>query len=240
MDVAKQKAIIEAILFAAGKEVEITTLMSALELSYKEVELVLGQMRLEYQEENHGIEIIGVNNSYQMCTKKEYFDYIYPLFDNRAKPNLSSAAIETLSIIAYNPKITRAEIDSIRGVSTDGVLYKLQEYNLIEEAGKMDAPGRPTMYKITNEFLKTFGYTSLDDLPELPTIKEEMPEQLEIQEVVESKKEIEAKNEEDATIEKTDNQEQTNEKIGSINIPNTESEENTNKENEGDTRNEWI
>lgn len=187
MDIAEQKAIIEAILFAAGKEVAITTLMTVLELSYKEIELIVGQMRLEYQEKNHGVEIIRVNNSYQMCTKKEYYDYIYPIFDDRAKPKLTSAAIETLSIIAYNPKITRAEIDSIRGVSTDGLLYKLQEYNLIEEAGKMDAPGRPTMYKVTNEFLKTFGYTSLDDLPELPTIKEERPEQLEIEEVNEEK-----------------------------------------------------
>ena len=165
MDIAEQKAIIEAMLFAAGKEVEITTIMSALELSHKEVELILGQMRLEYQEKNHGIEIIKVNNSYQMCTKKEYYDYIYPLFDNRVKPALSSAAIETLSIIAYNPKITRAEIDSIRGVSSDGVLYKLLEYNMVEEAGRMDAPGRPTMYRVTNEFLKTFGLQSLDELP---------------------------------------------------------------------------
>lgn len=183
MDILEQKAIIEAILFASGKEVEIEKLMSVLELSRKEIELIVGQMRLEYQEKNHGIEIIKVNNCYQMTTKKELFDYIYPLFDNRAKPNLSSAAMETLSIIAYNPKITRAEIDNIRGVSTDGVLYKLQEYNLIEDAGKMDAPGRPTMYRVTNEFLKTFGLSSLDDLPELPKIKEEMPEQLEIEDL---------------------------------------------------------
>ena len=183
MDIEEKKAIIEAILFASGKEVEITTLMSALELSHKEVEIILGQMRLEYSEKNHGIEIIKVNNSYQMCTKKEYYEYIYPIFDNRAKPNLSSAAMETLSIIAYNPKITRVEIDNIRGVSTDGVLYKLMEYNLIEEAGKLDAPGRPTMYRVTNEFLKTFGLSSLDELPELPKIKEEVPEQLEIEEM---------------------------------------------------------
>lgn len=183
MDIEEKKAIIEAILFASGKEVEITTLMSALELSHKEVEIILGQMRLEYSEKNHGIEIIKVNNSYQMSTKREYYEYIYPIFDNRAKPNLSSAAMETLSIIAYNPKITRVEIDNIRGVSTDGVLYKLMEYNLIEEAGKLDAPGRPTMYRVTNEFLKTFGLSSLDELPELPKIKEDVPEQLEIEEM---------------------------------------------------------
>ena len=198
MDIVEQKAIIEAILFAAGKEVEITTLMSALELSRKEIELILNQMRLEYQEKNHGVEIIKVNNCYQMCTKKEYFDYIYPIFDNRIKPNLSSAAMETLSIIAYNPKITRVEIDNIRGVSTDGVLYKLIEYNLIEEAGKLDAPGRPTMYRVTNDFLKAFGLTSLDELPELPSIKEEYPEQLKIEEEkLDNKESIENKEGED-------------------------------------------
>lgn len=180
MEIQEQKAVVEAILFAAGKEVEITTFMSALELPQKDVELLLSQMQTEYVEQKRGIEIIHINNSYQLCTKKEYYDYVYPLFDNRAKPSLSSAAMETLSIIAYNPKITRAEIDGIRGVSTDGVLYKLMEYNMIEEAGKMDAPGRPTMYRVSNEFLKTFGISSLDELPELPKIKEDMPEQLEI------------------------------------------------------------
>ena len=181
MEIEEQKAIVEAILFAAGKEVEITTLISALEIPQQDVELLLSQMQTEYIEQKRGIEIIHVNNSYQLCTKKEYYDYVYPLFDNRAKPSLSSAAMETLSIIAYNPKITRVEIDAIRGVSTDGVLYKLMEYNMIEEAGKMDAPGRATMYRVTNEFLKTFGISSLDELPELPKIKEDMPEQLEIE-----------------------------------------------------------
>ena len=217
MDIDEQKAIIEAMLFASGKEVQIEALMSALELSYKEVELILGQMRLEYQEKNHGIEIIKVNNSYQMCTKKEYYDYIYPLFDNRVKPGLSSAAIETLSIIAYNPKITRAEIDSIRGVNSDGVIYKLMEYNLIEEAGRMDAPGRPTMYRVTNEFLKTFGLGSLDELPELPKIKEEMPEQLELAEF----ENMETESQEDVRT-SSNHQEDKEEKI--------ESEGNTNNE----------
>lgn len=211
MDISEQKAIIEAILFAAGKEVEIEKFMSVLELSRKEIELILGQMRLEYQEKNHGIEIIKLNNCYQMTTKKELFDYIYPLFDNRAKPNLSSAAMETLSIIAYNPKITRAEIDNIRGVSTDGVLYKLQEYNLIEDAGKMDAPGRPTMYRVTNEFLKTFGLTSLDDLPELPKIKEEMPEQLEIENLDNEK--VEKEDTEKQEENNNDNQNNENNKL---------------------------
>lgn len=186
MDISEQKAIIEAILFAAGKEVEIEKFMSVLELSRKEIELILGQMRLEYQEKNHGIEIIKVNNCYQMATKKELFDYIYPLFDNRAKPNLSSAAMETLSIIAYNPKITRAQIEAIRGVSSDGTVYKLLEFGLIEEAGRLDAPGRPTTYKVTNEFMKMFGISSLDELPELPRYKLDENEQIVIDEVLEA------------------------------------------------------
>ena len=101
-------------------------------------------------------------------TKKELYEYIYPILDKRSKPNLSNAALETLSIIAYNPKITRAEIEAIRGVSSDAVIYKLLEYNLIEEAGKVDILGKPMSYKTTDEFLRMFGYGSLEELPELP------------------------------------------------------------------------
>ena len=89
----------------------------------------------------------------------------------RSKPNLSQAALETLSIIAYNPKITRAEIEAIRGVNSDGTIYKLLDYNLIEDSGKLDAPGRPTTYSTTKEFLRMFGLESLDALPELPRYK---------------------------------------------------------------------
>ena len=85
-------------------------------------------MKEDYKNLNRGIEIIEIEGSYQLCTKKEYFDYIYPIFDNRAKPNLSQAALETLAIIAYNPKITRAEIEAIRGVNSDGTIYKLLDY----------------------------------------------------------------------------------------------------------------
>ena len=161
-------------LFASGRAVKINEFMAILEMSRKELELILQQMRLEYEQaENRGIELIKINDTYQLCTKKEYAEYIYPLLDTRIKPNLSNAALETLSIIAYNSNITRAEIESVRGVSSDGTIYKLLEYGLIEDAGRSDAPGRPTMYRVTNEFLKMFGYTSLDELPELPKIEEE-------------------------------------------------------------------
>lgn len=139
------KAVIEAMLFASGREVDEKEIMGILELGKEEFQNIIQQMQEEYQNSGRGIELIKVETKYQLCTKKEYYEYIYPLFDNRSKPNLSNPALETLSIIAYNPKITRAEIEAIRGVNSDGTIYKLLEYNLIEEAGRLDAPGRPTM-----------------------------------------------------------------------------------------------
>lgn len=189
MEIDKLKAIIEAMLFACGRPVEIKEFMANLELSADDVENILQNMKLEFEANNRGIEIIKVDNAYQICTKKEYYEYIYPLLDNRAKPTLSNAAMETLSIIAYNPKITRAEIESIRGVNSDGTIYKLLEYGLIEEAGRLDLPGRPTTYKTTSEFLKMFGISLLEELPELPKYKIDENEQIVIDDILEEKKE---------------------------------------------------
>ena len=137
MPIKEPKSIIEAILFASGRAVKINELINILELSKNEIEQIIEQMQQEYKNEDKGIEIIKINDTYQMCTKKDYFEYIYPLFDNRTKPKLSNAALEILSIIAYNENITRAEIDNIRGVSSDGTIYKLLEYDMIEEARKI-------------------------------------------------------------------------------------------------------
>ena len=186
MEIDKIKGVIEAILFAAGREVKISELMSSLELSSEEIINAVESLKLDYQNENRGISIINLNDAYQLCTKKEYYEYIYPIFDKRNKPNLSNAALETLSIIAYNPRITRAEIESIRGVNSDGTIYKLLDYELIEEAGKLDAPGRPTTYKTTNEFLKMFGISSLDELPDLPRYKLDENKQIVIDEIIEN------------------------------------------------------
>lgn len=191
MNIDKTKSIIEAILFSAGRVVETKEFMAILELSNEDIDAIIQNMKLELENKQSGLEIIKVNNGYQMCSKKEYYEYIYPIFDNRAKPTLSNAALETLSIIAYNPKITRSEIEQIRGVNSDGTIYKLLEYGLIEEAGKLDAPGRPTIYVTTNEFLKMFGVSSLDELPELPKYKLDENEQIVIDDLVE-KKETEA------------------------------------------------
>ncbi|MNS83716.1 Segregation and condensation protein B [compost metagenome] len=123
-----------------------------------------------------------------MCSKKEHYEYICSILDKRSKPRLSVAAMETLSIIAYNPRITRAEIEAIRGVSVDASIYKLLEYELIEDAGKLDAPGRPTTFRTTSKFLSMFGYTSLNDLPELPRYKMDENQQIIIEELIEENK----------------------------------------------------
>ena len=188
MEIDKIKSIIEAILFSAGRIVETKELMAILELSNEDIDSIMQNMKSEFEEQNRGIEIIKVENGYQMCSKKEYYDYIYPIFDNRAKPSLSAAALETLSIIAYNPKITRAEIEQIRGVNSDGTIYKLLEYNLIEEVGRLDAPGRPTIYSTTKDFLKMFGMSSIEELPELPKYKIDENEQIVIDEIIDENK----------------------------------------------------
>lgn len=189
MEIEKTKATIESILFAAGRIVLEEELILGLELSKEDIQNIIQSMQEDYKNENRGIEIIKVDNGYQMCSKKEFHEYIYPILDKRNKPRLSNATLETIAIIAYNPRITRAEIEAIRGVNVDGAIYKLLEFGLIEQAGKLDAPGRPMTYKTTNEFLKLFGYSSLEDLPELPKYKLDENRQIVIDELVE---EIEA------------------------------------------------
>lgn len=191
MEIDKIKSIIEAILFAAGRQVTIKELMISLEIPKEDLENIIVSMQEDYREQSRGIEIIKVDDSYQLCTKKELYEYLYPILDKRSKPNLSNAALETLAIIAYNPRVTRAEIESIRGVNADACIYKLLEYGLIQEAGKADLPGKPMTYVTSNEFLKMFGYTSLNDLPELPKYKLDENQQIVIDDLVENNKEKE-------------------------------------------------
>lgn len=191
MEIDKIKSIIEAILFAAGRQVTIKELMISLEIPKEDLENIIVSMQEDYREQSRGIEIIKVDDSYQLCTKKELYEFLYPILDKRSKPNLSNAALETLAIIAYNPRVTRAEIESIRGVSADACIYKLLEYGLIQEGGKADLPGKPMTYVTSNEFLKMFGYTSLNDLPELPKYKLDENQQIVIDDLVGNNKEKE-------------------------------------------------
>ena len=201
MEINQKKSIIEAILFAAGRPVNKNEIILALEISAEDVESIIKSMQEEYKSENRGIELIKIEDSYQLCTKKELYEYIYPVLDKRNKPNLSNAALETLAIVAYNPKITRAEIEAIRGVSADACVYKLLEYGLIEESGKIDLPGKPMSYKTTNEFLRMFGYTSLEDLPELPRYKLDENKQIVIDDLIEEKEEAPEPSGEESVVE---------------------------------------
>jgi len=184
MEKEKAKGIIEAILFASGRVVTLEELNLSLELDKKQISGIIEEMIEEYKLENRGIEIVCVNNGYTLSSKKDFHEYIYPIIDKRTKPNLSQAALEVLAIIAYNKNITRAEIESIRGVNSDASIYRLLEHNLIEEAGKLELPGKPMSYKVTEGFLKKFGLNTLDDLPELPKYKVDENKQIIIDDVV--------------------------------------------------------
>ena len=216
MEINQKKSIIEAVLFAAGRPVTKNELILALEISAEDIDNIIKSMQEEYKKEDRGIELISIENSYQLCTKKELYEYIYPILDKRSKPNLSNAALETLSIIAYNPKITRAEIEAIRGVSADACVYKLLEYGLIEEAGKIDLPGKPMSYKTTGDFLRMFGYNSLEELPELPRYKLDENKQIVIDDLIEEQ--------EEAPSPERDKVEEQSEEIG-LEIENKENQE---------------
>lgn len=202
MEIKKFESIIEAILFCAGRSVTKKEIMLSLEISEDDLESIITDMQEKYKSEQRGIQLIKIDDSYQLCTKKELYEYIYPVIDKRNKPNLSNAALETLSIIAYNPKITRAEIEAIRGVSADGCVYKLLEYGLIEEAGKIDLPGKPMSYKTTDNFLKMFGYNNLEQLPELPRYKLDENKQIVIDDLIEEEQDGPMPEREEVEVEK--------------------------------------
>ena len=172
------KSIIESILFAAGRQVEIKEFALVLEKNPEDVENLIEELKNEYDDKKCGFEIIRAKDSYQMCTRKDYYDYVSQALDKKNKPSLSNASLEIISIIAYNPDITRAQIETIRGVNSDGTIYKLLEYELIKESGKLDAPGRPTTYSVADKFYKMFGISNLEELPELPKYKLDQNQQI--------------------------------------------------------------
>ena len=188
MEIEQVKAIMEAILFAAGREVKIKEFVTSLEINEEDVTTIMETLKEEYDQKRRGIQIIRIGDAYQMCTKKEYYEFVYPILDKRSKPNLSNAALEILAIIAYNTGVTRAEIEAIRGVNSDATIYKLMEYNLVEEAGKTDAPGKPMSYRTTVNFLKMFGYMNLESLPSLPKYKMDENQQIVIDDILEEQR----------------------------------------------------
>lgn len=167
MDKKKAEAVIEAVLFAMGESVEVSKLSHALEMENKEVKKIVEGMNERYKKEDRGISIVELEDSYQLCTKPELYEYLIKVAKAPRKYVLSDTLLETLSIIAYKQPVTRLEIEKIRGVSCNHAVDRLLEFNLIQELGRLDAPGRPLLFGTTEEFLRTFGVKSLGDLPTL-------------------------------------------------------------------------
>lgn len=180
MEWTKAKAIIESILFAMGETVEISKLAELIEEDVRTTKKILAQLAEDYQAEDRGIELVQFETSVQLCTKAEYYDYLIKLAKTPRKMTLSDAVLETLSIIAYKQPVTRIEVEKVRGVNCDFAINKLLEYDLITELGRLEAPGRPILFGTTEQFLRSFGVKSLEDLPEMSTVQlEEFKAQVE-------------------------------------------------------------
>ncbi|MGL4911477.1 MAG: SMC-Scp complex subunit ScpB [Romboutsia sp.] len=163
------KNIIESVMFAYSEPITIDELNNIVneELSRKEIELMLNSLIEEYKENNRGIQIIRLENKYQMTTNKDYAEYIQKVLEPKKKKSLSQATLETLTIIAYKQPVTKVEIEEIRGVKCDRAVQVLLENELIVEAGRLERIGKPIIYKTTNEFLKLLNIETIEDLPEL-------------------------------------------------------------------------
>lgn len=167
MDEKEMKSVIEALLFIWGDPLSLKDISTIVELDNKETQKLLQEMMDEFNFERRGIRIIQIDDSYQMSTRPEHFEWIKKLYNPKSNKNLSNAALETLSIIAYRQPITKSEIEIIRGVRCDKAIDTLLEKSLIEEQGRLERTGRPIIYGTTTEFLKYFGLKNLDDLPSL-------------------------------------------------------------------------
>ena len=161
------EGIIEAILFTMGESVELRKIAAAIEHDEATTRKIIHQMMDKYAAQDRGIRIVELEDSFQMCTKTEMYEYLIRIAKQPKRYALTDVQLETLSIIAYKQPVTKLEIEKIRGVKSDHAVNKLVEYNLICEVGRLDAPGRPLLFGTTEEFLRRFSIQSVEDLPSL-------------------------------------------------------------------------
>jgi len=173
MDVKKAKAAIECMLFVSGDPVPLKDLSDVLEIDQETLKKIINQMIDDYKENTRGIKIVEINNSYQLCSKPELYEFVEKLLKPKAKTGLSQASLETLSIIAYKQPVTKSVIDSVRGVKSDACIARLLEKDMIKEVGRADGPGRPILYGTTNTFLRLFGLRSINELPPIKDLFKE-------------------------------------------------------------------
>ena len=167
------EAVVEAVLFTMGKSVELRQLAIATGKSEEETRQAVERLKARYDKEERGMEIIELEDSYQMCTRTGFYENLIRVAASPKKQVLSEVVLETLSIIAYKQPVTKMEIEKIRGVKSDHAVNRLVEYNLVQEVGRLDAPGHPALFATTEEFLRRFGIGSTENLPDLDPVREE-------------------------------------------------------------------
>ena len=176
----RAEAVLEAVLFTMGDSVEVARLAEVIEEDVSRTKSILKGMNARYKEEGRGIMLIELEESVQLCTKPDMYEYLVKIASTPRKYVLTDTLMETLSIIAYKQPITKLQIEKIRGVSCDHAVNRLVEFGLVSEVGRMDAPGRPLLFGTTEEFLRSFGVKSLEELPELSAVQlEEFKQQAE-------------------------------------------------------------
>lgn len=181
----KQKqAVIEGILFSMGTSVTKKQLLNALDIPEELLLYLIEQLKIKYKSEDSGLKLLELDGSYQLCTKEDCYEELISIVNHPQKPKLTDVMLETLSIIAYKQPVTKQEIEGIRGVKCDHAVNKLLEYNLIREAGRLDAIGRPILFRTTEEFLRSFGVQSTKELPKVDKDRVENFKQEAQQEVI--------------------------------------------------------
>ncbi|MCM1027218.1 MAG: SMC-Scp complex subunit ScpB [Roseburia sp.] len=180
MERNRAQAVIEAVLFTMGESVEVSRLADVIEEDVRTTKELLQEMKERYEREDRGISLAWFDDAVQLCTKADMYEYLIKIAKAPRKMTLTDTVLETLSIIAYKQPVTRVEIERVRGVSCDHAINKLLEYDLITELGRLDAPGRPLLFGTTEQFLRSFGVKSLEELPSLnPVQMEEFKQQAE-------------------------------------------------------------
>ena len=173
MEFNKETALVETILFLESEPLTVKVLSNKAQLSEEVVDKCIEKLQEKYASEDSGIELVMITGGWCLSPKKEYWDVLKEFYGSKREGRLSKSAMETLSIIAYSQPITRAEIESIRGVSVDNMIRLLIERNLIKEVGQKEVPGRPTLFGTTKEFLKLFRLNSISELPKLDENEQE-------------------------------------------------------------------
>lgn len=185
VEISKLEGIIEAILFTMGESVELHKIAAAIKHDEETTRKLIHQLQDKYEAGDRGVRIIELEDSFQMCTKTEMYEYLIRIANQPRKYVLTDVLLETLSIVAYKQPVTKLEIEKIRGVKSDHAVNKLVEYNLVCEVGRLDAPGKPILFGTTEEFLRRFSIHSIEDLPsmnpeQVESFKEEAEEEIQL------------------------------------------------------------